>query len=1041
MALSPDLIGFEFSPQQRRVWRQSPGVNESPFLATGTLQFQGNITAEELENAWQMACAHFEILRSDVIDVPALEYPLFQVAGVDKHTPSPLIHHQIETGPNQTLNLHLSGPSFLFDTASFDLLGEWLVRALKGVSQAPAIAYFDLSQWQNKLLTHPENEHHLGYWRHWRWADLTRMDLEWAFQENASTVYSPKRYEYQAEQAPPQAISDLANYFQADPDAVLLAAWAFLLSQVFQAPSLIVGVRMDGRPFEDMENVLGHFEKQLPIPFQIASATAFAEILRATTENYEDAFDRQEFFSWHPSLAKTLIDQAGFFPFGFETDGPRPRFELDGLVVQGKEISVFNERNHFRLCIRREAAKNSWVLVYDQNRFHEAFAKDLLIRLEAFLRALIQEPELNIRRLNLLTPEEEHTVQSWNGNSLQLPFVSLPEKFRQAATKAPHLPGLICGDAVYSWSTLAQASSTLAKRLLATGIKSDQLLPLITQRSVSHLIGLLGINLAGAGFVPLEATLPEMRLRNICRELDAPFILTETALADALPPSVPKILIDAENYLDGTCENAIAFPEISPAQTAYAIYTSGSTGSPKAVVVSHGALSNYLNAIQDTLNLEPCQSFTMVSTLAADLGYTALFPALALGATLHLIQQDVFFDPNRFAEYIAQHQIDAMKVVPSYLEVLLQSQNPQRVLPKKCLILGGEKASESLLKQLHELEHTCKIFNHYGPTETTIGVLTNPLPHDSTILPLGRPLPNSQAYVLTAGMLQVPRGKSGRLFIGGPQLARGYLNQPAQTAAVFIPDPFGSKPGSRLYDTGDLIHWRRDNQLVFQGRMDHQLKIRGYRVELGEIEAQLANYPSVKRATVHAFSQDQQQTHLMGYWIPNRDIKHPEIESEAIRAFLQKTLPEYMVPTEILMMHQFPLSANGKLDRKRLPGPGSTRLKKAEHLQLPRTPEEKTIAEVWSSFLPLKTFSIHDNFFDLGGNSYLMFKIQSALHSHLNKKIGIMDLFKNPTIALLAEALGTLSEGSSDLSHIDQRVQRRLQARQQRTLHSSRRTS
>ncbi len=352
--------------------------------------------------------------------------------------------------------------------------------------------------------------------------------------------------------------------------------------------------------------------------------------------------------------------------------------------------------------------------------------------------------------------------------------------------------------------------------------------------------------------------------------------------------------------------------------SAYVIYTSGSTGQPKGVVVTHGSLASYVQGVLVRLDLpESASSMAMVSTVAADLGHTVLFGALCSGRTLHLISRERAFDPDRFAEYFHQHRVDVLKIVPSHLQALLSAARPEQVLPRHTLVLGGEATSWALLERIRALAPGCRVINHYGPTETTVGVLTHSASGrrlDAATLPIGSPLPEAHAWVLDEALNPLPPGIAGELFIGGRGVARGYQRRPGLTADRFIASPFAK--GERLYRTGDRVRQLEDGSIEFLGRRDDQVKIRGYRVELREVARTLESLPAVREAVVIAVSGDDERTQLRAYVVGD------DVEPEVLRAQLGKVLPEYMVPSAIVMLEALPLTANGKLDRRALPAQG-----------------------------------------------------------------------------------------------------------------------
>jgi amino acid adenylation domain-containing protein len=489
-------------------------------------------------------------------------------------------------------------------------------------------------------------------------------------------------------------------------------------------------------------------------------------------------------------------------------------------------------------------------------------------------------------------------------------------------------------------------------------------------------------------------------------------VLTQRSLVSKIPADTTQIIcLDTDSELINA-ENPEDFPTtVQPENLVYAIYTSGSTGQPKAVLVEHRQLTNYLYGIVDQLNLSACMNFATVSSLAADLGNTVIFPALFTGGCLHIISTERAADSQALAEYCQRHPIDCLKIVPSHLSALLASSFSPSILPRQCLILGGEASSWNLIEQIQQ-QSNCQIFNHYGPTETTVGVLTYPVTNKETTqtVPLGRPLANTQIYILDEQLQPVPIGVPGELYIGGTGIARGYLNQPELTAKRFIKNPFASEPTARLYKTGDIARYLSNGNLEFLGRVDNQVKIRGFRVELGEIEAVLRQHSDVQEVIVLTTEQDISNQRLVAYIVPNAKNRVVNQSQQVtlmkeIRSFCGQKLPDYMIPAAFVFLKALPLTANGKVDRQALPAPDQSRNALATEFVSPRTPTEQIIAEIWTDVLGQEKIGIYDNFFDLGGHSLLATQIISRLRTAFKIDLPVRSLFENPTVITLVERI------------------------------------
>jgi amino acid adenylation domain-containing protein len=496
-------------------------------------------------------------------------------------------------------------------------------------------------------------------------------------------------------------------------------------------------------------------------------------------------------------------------------------------------------------------------------------------------------------------------------------------------------------------------------------------------------------------------------------------LITHEDLSDLLPTLTAQVVdlaaeqdaIAAESEL-----NPVGVSE--PDALAYVIYTSGSTGRPKGVGGSHRQLLSYISGISERLGFTPGASFAMQQTPSVDAPITYLFGALCCGGVLHIISQERSFNAAAIGEYFRRHRIDYFKVAPSYLAALQSHPQPEQVLPHRLLLVGGEASRSDWIAEVHALAPDCRIVNHYGPTETTCGVLTYEVTPEvsalgTSTLPLGRPLPNAEIYLLDGYLNPVPIGVPGELYIGGPNLSRGYINRPALTAETFIPHPFSRQPGQRLYRTGDLARYRSDGNIDFLGRRDHQVKIRGFRVELKEIEAVISEHEAVLAVVVLFGSDAMGESRLTAY--VERAPDHV-VTSDDLRDFLRTKLPDHMIPSVCVVRDELPRTPQGKIDRQGLatltPVFGNGRSYVA-----PRTPVEAKVAELWSQLLLIDQVSAYDNFFDLGGHSLLAIQFITRVRQIWQVELPVRALFKSPIVADVAETIAQL-QSNDERAHM-----------------------
>jgi amino acid adenylation domain-containing protein len=529
---------------------------------------------------------------------------------------------------------------------------------------------------------------------------------------------------------------------------------------------------------------------------------------------------------------------------------------------------------------------------------------------------------------------------------------------------------------------------------------------------------LLGVLKAGGAYVPLDASYPRERLSFMLEDSGAEVLLTQTDLAGVLRRSAAEAGDSRVRIVDvgevwaqegGATAVAAGAPQetdskstVSGSNLAYVIYTSGSTGRPKGVMVEHRQLSNYVFAAIERLRLPASASYAVVSTLAADLGHTMTFPSLVQGGQLHVLTRERASDAEALGQYFTRHAIDCLKIVPSHLEAVCGERGEG--LPRQRLVLGGEAARAGLVERLVKLAGAeCEIYNHYGPTEATVGAVAQQLGRGgeraerAELAGLGRPLGNVRAYVLDAEMAVCGVGEAGELYLGGAGVARGYLGRPEMTAERFVPDAVGVDGGGRLYRTGDVARMGMDGTIEFLGRVDNQIKFHGHRVELNEIRFALNRHPQVRDSSIVVTKDKNGNDIIMAYYVSRQ-----ELEPGQLREFLMESIIEETIPNVFVHLKKLPLTLNGKINYQALPTLEEARRSMKRNIVGPRTQTEETLAEIWRQVLGLESISIHDNFFELGGHSLLATRVVTRVREAFNVELPLRIIFEEPTIAGLA---------------------------------------
>ncbi|NSX02819.1 non-ribosomal peptide synthetase [Cupriavidus gilardii] len=765
-------------------------------------------------------------------------------------------------------------------------------------------------------------------------------------------------------------------------NTLLQAAWVIVLQRYTGRRAVAFGATVAGRPaaLPGAEAMLGLFINTLPViqaPTPDQSVADWLQALQA--ENLalreHEHVPLYEIQRWAGQAGQALFDSILVFE-NYPVDAALRQREQNGLKLG--EVSHAATTNYPLTLVVSAGSTLDIGCSYQCDLFSQETILQLQRHYVAVLEQLAATPKLCVGDLRLASGDDGRLVGEAPGTQ---PIDVLTAWQRTVAT-GPAAIALRYEDQALTRVDTDGLSNAVAAALVERGVGRETRVGLCVERSLTFVTGLLGILKAGAVCVPLDPAQPADRLRHLLHDAGARVVVGSVPGFDCIDPASVAPLAHAPSV------------SLLPGQAAYLIYTSGSTGTPKGVVVSHDALAHYVCGVLHRLQLPADASMAMVSTTAADLGHTVLFGALCSGRTLHLISRERGFDPDRFADYMAQHRVGVLKIVPSHLRGLLQARQPTDVLPEQALIVGGEATPAELARAIRERKPQCRLFNHYGPTETTVGVLT----HEAVTLPgrqlpTGTPLPGSRVYVLDADLNPLPAGIVGELYIGGPQLARGYLGRPGLTAERFVPDPFVH--GARMYRTGDRVKQDAEGRIEYLGRQDEQVKIRGYRVELGEVAHLLRSQAGVKDAAVIAH-----EDRLVAYCVLNGT------DTATLRSRLKAQLPDHMVPAQLITLDRLPVTPNGKLDRRALPAP----VWETQGYVAPRNEIESLLAQVWQDVLGVEQVGIHDNFFDLGGHSLLVTRLAALINARLPAPVPLRVYFESTSLAEMAASIAQTND-------------------------------
>ena len=869
------------------------------------------------------------------------------------------------------------------------------------------IQYADYADWQRDMLAGGEGERQLDYWRGALRDVPGPLALPVDRQPGATRTLQGARASVRLPDAVTADVRRLARDAQATVFTVLLAALDAWLSRVTGETDVIVAVPVAHRQRPETRALLGLFLNTVALRVRVAPTQSFRALVDAARAAALDAVAHQDVpFERVVDAVKPPVKRGDEWlrvKFAQQFDA-RHDSVLPGATAVATPGPDLAARFDFALDFTDDANGIELVAAYATDCIDADTARAWLDSYAALVASAAHEPQ----RTTAALPCDASPVsrQPRDGRALRVEHADIVAAFARQAAAYPHRVALADASASLTFAELDDASNRIAHALKLRGATAEAPVVVCIERSARFVAGLLGALKAGALAVLLDPAQPAARLAAAAADCGARWALV--ADAAAWPAGTGTQPLDVDTLAqDATLAHAAGVRVAPhPEQGAYLIYTSGSTGTPKGVVVSHGALADYVQGMLDELAFAPDASFAMVSTVAADLGHTTLFGALCAGRTLHLLPAACAFDPDLFADEMRRRDVGVLKIVPSHLQALLDARAPADVLPHHALVTGGETLTWALVARLAALAPACRVINHYGPTEATVGAIacdTASIAVDArdpaSGVPLGAPLPNARALVLDAFGACVPAGATGELYLGGPGVARGYLSRPAQTAERFVPDPF--TPGARLYRTGDRVRLRADGRIAFLGRIDDQVKIRGYRVEPGEVSAAVRAAGPIAQAETLAIEHDGRLR--LATFVVMRD--GAAFDEAAVRAALGATLPDYMVPAQFVALARLPVTANGKIDRAALRELAAVPVTVAAG-DGPQGPVETALAEVWQAVLKAPRVGRDDNFFELGGDSILVLQVIARARKR-GVRFTPKQLFDGPTVAELARIAKT----------------------------------
>ena len=873
--------------------------------------------------------------------------------------------------------------------------------------------YADFSEWENELLEDQDAEIGKEFWLQQDYSAGLTMSLPFESRSLTQSKFKPECIKSTIDPHLAALIGPVARKYKTSSANVLLACWQTLMWRLTGLSDITIGNLCDGRKHDELNGAFGLFAKLLPIRCSFKEGVPFSEILSQITQSIRNAEEWQEYFTWqgNAAVARNGADP-NFFSIGFEYEEASPTYRAAVLTFSIYKQYVCFDRFKVKLCCREQDNALLTEFYYDSESMTADAMKCLMGQFTTLLESVVSNPEAAIDELEVVSDDERRKLIAQFNEPKKAYSLSacVHQLFEEQAARTPDETAVVFEDQRLTYRELNARANQLAHYLIRLGVGPEVKVALCLERSLEMVIGILGVLKAGGAYVPQDMAQPNERLRYMLEEAHVQVVIARHGSESELPETGARVVyLDTEQEKIAREETDNIDSHTTGANLAYVIFTSGSTGRPKGVGVEHRQLINYVEAIRSRFGFTAGESYAIVSTFAADLGHTMTFPSLCLGGALHIISQTLARDSASLFTYFERHPIDNLKIVPSHLDALISAADLSYALPRKRLILGGEATSKALLEKVRNLAPGCEVYNHYGPTETTVGVVTHHLTVFSDVVPLGRPIPNTEAYVLDNRQRLAPVGMVGELYIGGAGVSRGYLNHPELTAGKFVPNPFGAEPGARMYRTGDLACHRPDGLIDFRGRADNQVKFHGFRVELDEITRALVQHPQVRNGIVTVRPDRNGNDLIVAYYVSRQKLGQSVLREHLAKSILEETLPNVYVHIKKL-----PLNLNGKINYSALPSLDEIKDRFDEAYVAPGTPSEKSIAEIYCEILGVERVSVNDNFFELGGHSLLAIRVMSRIREVFGVNLPFQTFFQNPTVAGLALVVTQLQLDEQD---------------------------
>ena len=1077
-----EVVFFPASFAQQRLWfieQLTPG--RATYNIPGALRIRGQLDVEILERTLEEVARRHEALRTrfvavggepqQVIEEPIhVQVPVLDLRGVvveeereaealrlaREEAQQPFDLQQAPLFRGKLLRLGALHHVLLFtmhhiisDAWSIGVLIEEvavLYDAFSAGRRSPlpelAIQYADHSVWQRECLAAGVLEPQLAYWKR-QLAGSGMLMLPTDRPRPAAQSQNGATYDFVIAGQLTQKLKQLAEEHGATLFMVLVAAFQTLLYRYSGQTDIAVGTPIAGRSSSATEKLIGFFINTLVLRVDLSGGPSFRELLQRTKEVTLEAYAHQdipfeklvEVLSPERNLSSTPVFQVMISL----QNAPQSDLRLGAATLQ--PLNIDNGTSKFDLLLQLGEEDGSGILTsslqYNTDLFEGATIGRMIGHYSVLLSGVTTAPHVPIDRLEILSAEERQAVlEQCHAHPGNMASTTLPLWFEAQVGETPGATAVVFGEQSLSYAELNEQANRLAHWLVEAGVGVGSLVGIALERCLEMVVAIVATLKAGAGYLPLDPEYPRARLAHMMTDAAPVVVLTTTALREGLPPGEKVICLDDAEIAQAIQRAAQhnPAPALVPQHPAYVIYTSGSTGTPKGVVVTHANVTRLFVATAPWFQFGGQEVWSLFHSYAFDFSVWELWGALLYGGRLVVVPKTITRSPVEFLKLLAEQGVTVLNQTPSAFYQLMQAEQERPEVSERLnlrrVIFGGEALDLRRLGEWYERhpEDAPLLVNMYGITETTVHVsylpLTAELAGNSGGSLIGGNIPDLRIYVLDQHLEPVPEGVAGEMYVAGAGLAQGYLNRPGLTAERFVPEGLSGGRGERMYRTGDVARWRSDHRLEYLGRADQQVKIRGYRIELGEIEAALQEHEGVRQAAV-TVEEENHSKRLVAYVVPRAG---QVVDAMELKRHVREKLPEAMVPGRVIEIAELPLTANGKIDRKRLAQVEGKELRVAEHGVGPRTEMERYLAEVWQEFLQIDKVGVEDNFFDLGGHSLMIVQIHARVAGRFRERIRVVDFFTYPTIAALAQYLERPPDDSGLEMAALERADRQLQA-------------